>query len=217
MTKKFSPFVAGDAYTHRPVFLPGPIRRSFAAQLTRLKRGGEDAAGAPVPVLLGEFGIPFDLEGSSIKALDRSFRAVEDNLLNCTLWNYTSDNTNARGDGWNGEDLSIFSRDQQDGPGDVNSGGRGLQAVVRPYPRATAGEPRHMAFDIQRHVFEFEFRHDPTVAAATEIFVPEIQYAQGYRVEVSDGTVERDPARQTLIYRHDPGRREHKLRISPAA
>ena len=217
MTKKFSPFVAGDAYTHRPVFLPGPIRRSFAAQLTRLKRGGEDAAGAPVPVLLGEFGIPFDLEGSRIKALDRSFRAVEDNLLNCTLWNYTSDNTNARGDGWNGEDLSIFSRDQQDGPGDVNSGGRGLQAVVRPYPRATAGEPRHMAFDIQRHVFEFEFRHDPAVAAATEIFVPEIQYAQGYRVEVSDGTVERDPARQTLIYRHDPGRREHKLRISPAA
>lgn len=74
-----------------------------------------------------------------------------------------------------------------------------------------------MAFDIQCRVFEFEFRHDPEVAAATEIFVPELQYPQGYRVEVSDGAVERDPARQTLIYRHDPGRHEHKLWISPTA
>lgn len=235
MSKRFSAWVAADAHTQKPVFLPSLIRRSFAAQLARLKRGGEEAG---MPVLLGEFGIPFDLEGvrrgealrpkssdSSdmtrsasplLAAWDRSFRAVEDNLLSCTLWNYTPDNTHAHGDGWNGEDLSIFSRDGQDDPGDIHSGGRGLQAVVRPYPRAVAGESLRMAFDIRRRVFEFEFRHDPAITAATEIFVPEFQYGDGYHVEVSDGTCERDPARQLLIYRHDSGRREHWLRIRPA-
>ncbi len=222
MTKQYTPFIAADARTHRPVFLPGPIRRSFAAQLGDLKREGE-AAG--MPVLLGEFGIPFDLDeerayrsgdfSAQIKALDRSFRAVEDNLLSCTLWNYTPDNTHAHGDGWNGEDLSIFCRDEQADSDDIHSGGRGLRAVVRPYPRAVAGEPLRMAFDLRRRIFEFEFRHDPQVTAPTEIFVPALQYPRGYRVEVSDGMVERDPLRQTLIYRHDPARREHKVRISP--
>ena len=155
--------------------------------------------------------------------MDRSFRAVEANLLSCTLWNYTADNTNAHGDQWNDEDFSIFSRDQQENrdqqgdPLDENSGGRALEAVVRPYPVATAGEPLRMAFDIKRRVFEFEFRHDPHVAAPTEIFVPDFQYPQGYRVEVSDGVVETCQARQMLIYRHGTERREHRLRISPAA
>ena len=227
MTKRFSRFVAADVRTHRPVFLPGPIRRSFAAQLAELKRSGEGAAGAPVPVLLGEFGIPFDLNdkkayrsrdfGAQAVALDRSFRAVEDNLLSCTLWNYTADNTNARGDGWNDEDLSIFSRDQQDDPRNIDSGGRALRAVVRPYPRVTAGEPLRLTFDMASRVFEFEFRHDPQVIAPTEIFVPSFQYPQGYRAEVSDGTVEIDEAQQRLIYRHSTEYRRHRLRISPAA
>jgi hypothetical protein len=227
MTKRFSPFVAADARTHRPVFLPGPIRRSFAAQLADLKRSGEGAAGTPVPVLLGEFGIPFDLDekkaycsrdfSAQTVALDRSFRAMEDNLLNCTLWNYTADNTNAHGDGWNGEDLSIFSRDQQEDPRNIDSGGRALRAVVRPYPCVTAGELLRLTFDMAGRVFEFEFRHDPQVIAPTEIFVPRFQYPQGYRAEVSDGTVEIDEAQQKLIYRHSTEYRKHRLRISPAA
>ena len=180
-----------------------------------------------MPVLLGEFGIPFDLNdkkayrsrdfGAQAAALDRSFRAVEDNLLNCTLWNYTADNTNAHGDGWNDEDLSIFSRDQQDDPRNIDSGGRALRAVVRPYPRVTAGEPLRLTFDMASRVFEFEFRHDPQVIAPTEIFVPRFQYPQGYRAEASDGTVKIDEAQQKLIYRHSTEYRKHRLRISPAA
>ncbi len=211
MTKRYTPFIAADARTRRPVFLPGLIRRSFAAQLGDLIREGERAG---MPVLLGEFGIPFDLVGDRAEALDRSFRAVEDNLLSCTLWNYTADNTHAHGDGWNGEDLSIFCRDEQATPEDVNSGGRGLAAAVRPYPRAVAGEPLRLAFDMRRRAFEFAFRHDPQVAAPTEIFVPALQYPGGYRVAVSDGTFEQDPARQMLIYRHDPARPEHTVRIT---
>jgi hypothetical protein len=230
MTKRFSPLLAANMHARRPVLFPGAIRRSFAGQLADLKRGATRLGAAPT--LLGEFGIPFDLDGkkayrtgereaslwdfgTQLKALDRSFQAIEANLLSCTLWNYTADNSNARGDGWNDEDLSIFSRDQRTDPGDINSGGRGLQAVVRPYPAATAGEPLRMWFDIRRRIVEFEFRHDPNVAAPTEIFVPNLQYPQGYMVEVSDGAVEIYSERQVLIYRHATEHREHTLRISP--
>lgn len=178
-----------------------------------------------VPALLGEFGIPFDLDdgrayrtgdfNQQIRALDRNFQAVEASLLSCTHWNYTADNTNVHGDGWNGEDFSIFSRDQQTDPRDINSGGRAVTAAVRPYHRAIAGEPLRLSFDVSRRVFVCEFRHDPAVAAPTEIFVPNLQYPQGYRVDVSDGTFEVDRQGQTLVYRHDTARREHGLRISP--
>jgi len=233
MSKQFSSLLAANAHTRKPVFLPGPIRRSFARQLANLREGGERAG---MPVLLAEFGIPFDLAHgrayrtgdfrAQIKALDRSFRAVEDNLLSCMLWNYTADNTNAHGDGWNGEDFSIFSRDQGDELGDINSGGRALAAVVRPYPRAIAGEPLWLSFDMRRRVFEFAFRHDPAVTVPTEIFVPHLQYRQGFQVEVSDGVVEVDRPRQLVIYRHVAERRkakgrgaepgEHRVRITPA-
>jgi hypothetical protein len=72
-----------------------------------------------------------------------------------------------------------------------------------------------MQFDRRRRVFDFVFRHDPKVAAATEIFVPALQYPQGYEVEVSDGTAERLPEEQTLRYRHAPERETHSLRIRP--
>jgi hypothetical protein len=178
-----------------------------------------------VPTLIGEFGIPFDLGNRrayrsgdfsrQARAMDVSFRAVEANLLHCTLWNYTADNDNRRGDQWNGEDLSIFSRDQQIDPSIVHSGGRALEAVVRPYPQRIAGEPVEMRFDVRRRVFDFSFRHDPAARAPTEIFVPRFQYPVGYAVDVSDGTFEIDQHAQILTYHHSTDQETHHIRVSP--
>ncbi len=132
-----------------------------------------------------------------------------------TLWNYTADNTNEHGDGWNDEDLSIFSRDQQTGPKDVNSGGRALPALVRPYARATAGAPLRMRFNLRTRRFEFAFRHDPQVDAPTEIFVPRYQYPRGFTATASDGTFEEKPDEQLLLYRHTKDRAVHTVRIQP--
>jgi len=115
---------------------------------------------------------------------------------------------------WNGEDLSIFSRDQQTDLTDVHSGGRALEAVVRPYPRAVAGEPLRMAFDIRKKTFFFEFRHDPEIEAPTEIFVPNYQYPEGYAVEVSDGSYEKNPVTQTFVYQHNPSRDTHTIYLT---
>jgi hypothetical protein len=222
--KDYNPLIAVDMQDGRLVFGSGKIRKSFAAQLARFKQQSAERL-KDAPVLLGEFGIAFDLKRkrayrtgdwrAQIAAMDRSFRAVEDDLLNCTLWNYTADNSNAHGDQWNDEDLSIFSRDQQQDPNDVDSGGRALQATVRPYARQIAGEPLRMCFDIKRRVFEFEFRHDGSVAAPTEVFIPNLQYPRGYVVQVSDGSFEMDRQRQTLIYRHSTARPVHSIRVKP--
>jgi hypothetical protein len=148
--------------------------------------------------------------------MDRSLRAMDDALASYTLWCYTPDNTNEHGDLWNDEDLSIFSRDQQTDPANIHSGGRTLEAVVRPYARATAGTPLRMSFELRTRRFRFEFRHDPTCTAATEIFVPAYQYPHGLRVSVSDGDYDVDPAAQTVRYKHGQSREVHSIRIGPA-
>ncbi len=220
--KRYIPWLAYDIRTGKLVAGRRAVRRSFAAQLRRLK---EDAAARlpNVPTILAEFGIAFDLqEGRGFRtqdfreqarALERSWVAVEDNLLSATLWNYTADNSNARGDQWNGEDLSLFSLDQRHHPSDPDSGGRALDAAVRPYARAVAGLPLRMSFSGRKGAFELVFRHDPQVAAATEIFLPALQYPGGASITVSDGEFEVLPQEQTLLYRHTQERPEHAVRV----
>ncbi len=224
LTKQFNPHLTLDIRTGRPVLGRRRVERAFAGQLRLLKEWGAKQMG-DIPTLIGEFGIPFDMDEKrayrtgdfrrQVQAMDLTFRAIEANLLSGTLWNYTADNDNRRGDQWNDEDLSIFSRDQQADPNDPNSGGRALEAVVRPYAPRVAGEPLRMGFDLKRRVFHLSFRHDPAVQAPTEVFVPALQYPNGVRVEISDGEYHLDQAAQTLIYCHDPEREVHEVRLYP--
>ncbi len=223
-TKSFNPWLGADTTGGKTkvVVGPGKVRASFAAQLGRLKQMAETRLGG-APTLIGEFGIPFDMNGKrayrsgnfgkQAQALDASFSALEANLLSGTLWNYTADNTNQHGDQWNEEDLSIFSPDQQKNPQDLNSGGRALEAGVRPYALATAGEPLRMSFDRKRKLFVFEFRHDPAVSEPSEFYVPNLQYPDGYVVTVSDGEHWVDRENQRMVYRHTQERAVHRVEI----
>jgi hypothetical protein len=222
--KTFNAWINFDRDKNKLVFGPGAIRRSFAEQLARPKEHARKKMGN-APTLIGEVGIAYDLDDkhayrtgdfrSQIKAYDRILQALDENLHNYTLWNYTADNTNGRGDMWNDEDLSIFSRDQQQQPEDIHSGGRALEAVVRPYPLATAGEPLRLLFDSKKRSFKYSFRHDPALSEPTIIFVPQYQYPNGCIVEVSDGEFEINQTDQKLIYRHSSGRSEHTIHIKP--
>lgn len=219
--KSFVPWLGVDVRNGgRLVFGQKNIRRSFAEQIAHFREQARRCLGN-APVLIGEFGIAFDLNNKrayltgdyslQIKALDRSLRAMDDNCMSFTLWNYTPDNTNERGDLWNGEDLSIFSRDQQTDPADIHSGGRALPALLRPYPLCTAGQPLRMEFDFHSGLFRYRFRHDPAVSAPTELYVPAYQYPQGCVVEVSDGEFELDLTSQRLLYRHTVQQAEHEI------
>ena len=71
-----------------------------------------------------------------------------------------------------------------------------------------------MTFDISRKEFEFEFRHDTTITAPTELFVPNYQYPGGYAVEISDGSYEIDRERQIVVYRHSEAQDVHTIRVT---
>ena len=122
VTKHYSSFLAVNAQTGKLLVGARRIRQTFARTLALVKQNAQERLGG-APTLLGEFGIPFDLDdkrayrrgdarrsdyAAQTRALDRSFQAVEANLLNGTLWNYTADNDHLHGDQWNDEDLSIY-------------------------------------------------------------------------------------------------------------
>ncbi|HVU13663.1 MAG TPA: hypothetical protein VHD90_20425, partial [Phototrophicaceae bacterium] len=222
--KHFNPDLTLDFFTSQFINGKENVAKAFADQLGRLKRASVEHMGG-IPTLIGEFGLPFDLDdkkafadgdfSAHIQALDMYYDAMDANLLNCTIWNYTADNTNAHGDLWNDEDLSIFSRDQQTDPTNLHSGGRALEAVVRPYAQRIAGEPLRQSYELDTHTFEFEFRHDPVVSTPTELFVPGYQYPRGAVVEVSDGSYIFDHEAQILSYQHTPDRPTHTIKITP--
>ncbi|MCU0444950.1 MAG: cellulase family glycosylhydrolase [Microscillaceae bacterium] len=222
LTKNYRSWLTIDTDTRKLVWGRKKVRQLFATQLAKIKQASEVMMNN-CPTLIGEMGIPMDMRHKKayrngnfirqIKALDACFFAIEENLLHVTLWNYNPENTNQHGDLWNKEDLSIFSYDQQTDPQDLNSGGRALQAAIRPYPMKIAGKPIRLSFDIRKKVFEFEFEHENTAIAPTEIFVPNFQYPEGYKVFVTDGEFEIDIEKQLVSYKHSSDKTKHGIRI----
>ena len=222
--QRYLPWIGVDAHQGKIRFSLGRnrVRRNFAHQINRLLVTAEkDFGGAPT--VIGEVGIPMNLNNKAayrsddfakqIMAMDDTIQALEANLANFTIWNYTADNTNARGDQWNDEDLSIFSRDQQKVSGEIHDGGRALEAVVRPYALKTPGEPLRMAYDLKTRIFEFDFRLDSSIDMPAELFVPDYVYPAGYTVEAPHGRVETDPESQRVYYYPDLGISSHTIKI----
>ena len=103
------------------------IRASIQDQLGVLKSDAKIIG--DFPTIIGEIGTPFDMDGKRSygftdggkykgdysrqqKALDASMNASDGpNALNWTIWTYCPDSSHMWGDGWNMEDLSLWSQD----------------------------------------------------------------------------------------------------------
>ncbi|KAF8577013.1 glycoside hydrolase family 5 protein [Ramaria rubella] len=101
------------------------IRKSLQEQLGILKEDTQIIGS--YPTILGEIGTPFDMDRkrsygctddgkylgdytNQQKALDASLNGADGpNCINWTIWTYCTDNSHEWGDGWNLEDLSIWS------------------------------------------------------------------------------------------------------------
>ncbi|NPA37197.1 MAG: cellulase family glycosylhydrolase [Chlorobi bacterium] len=204
--KKYIPWVG---YLDGEIILgKNRVKNAFVKYLADMINETREKYG-DAPSLLGEFGIPFDMNekesfrtgdfSDQIKALDRSFDVVEANLFNYTLWNYTADNTNKRGDNWNGEDLSIFSLSQQKDKSDINSGGRALEAAVRPYPVKIPGKLLKYDYRYRDKELLIELNFDRN-KQPVEIFVPEFDYPRGFDVYVTGGNVQFDEQARVLLW-----------------
>jgi len=225
VTKRYLAFVAYDARNDRIALGHRRVRRYFSEALRELKAWGVEKLGG-APTLLGEFGIPFDMNGAKAyatgdyrlqeRALSANYDAVDASLIDSTLWNYTADNRHECGDLWNTEDLSVFCRDEMEAGrtetgNPADSGGRALRGFVRPYARATAGEILEMRFDSRRGTFLFRYRPDPSIAALTEVFMPELQFPRGFSIETKG--CEARVAKGALLLRAEAGAAEATLII----
>ena len=114
----------------------GAIRKSLHEQLGYLQADVATLGNAVYPTVIGEIGTPFDMDnkksygwtdggkykgqyGNQEKALDASLNACDawadgkdSDSLNWTVWTYVGDDhSHEWGDGWNMEDLSLWSLD----------------------------------------------------------------------------------------------------------
>jgi hypothetical protein len=207
--KQYLSWISFDVEAIEPIFGKKNIREYFNRSLGKLKAQTKTSFGS-CPTLIGEFGIPFDLNNKSAYStgdfsdqeavIDRSFNAMEANMLNYTLWNYAFDNNNEYGDQWNDEDLSVFSLSQQSDASDINSGGRALNAVIRPHPYKVSGMPKSWSFNKDKGEFYLLFENDPNITMPTEIFLPKHHFGKGYEVSFTNGELKYDRENDLLLY-----------------
>lgn len=189
----------------------------YVRQLAHLKREGEAFEGG-APALVGEFGIPYDLDGGEAyaawargeregiwakheAALTAMYDALDQLHLHSTQWNYTASNRNDLriGDRWNQEDLSIFSADQIEQGAD---GGRATAGFSRPYARAVQGRLVEVAFDKAAGTFRLAWDADPAIPEPTEVFIPGFQFPHGYDLDLDGDWEEAGEAdEQVLVVR----------------
>jgi hypothetical protein len=203
-----------DVMTNKFIIGKKNVQKMYLRHLSKIKEVTKNITGG-IPTIIGEFGLHYDLYHKkaykkfkkvgdkafkkNVEALSMYYNALDENLLSGTQWNYTADNCNDWGDLWNLEDLSIFSRDQQLDPNDINSGGRAIEGFCRPHFLYCSGIPLKMEFNLKRGSFYFEFEGDSNIKAPTIIYVPKIQYPFGYDLDLSDGVIEHKEDKQ-LVY-----------------
>ena len=215
--------------------------RDFRPDIAKLLEEGRATMGG-IPAVVGEFGTYFNYNWDvhdpqaiaadiaendyqvSARILSKYYEAFDALLCHRMVWCFSADNDHQKGDLWNHEDFSLY------GPDGLPRAARGW---MRPVPRFVAGEPKELRFlgDLhyydpdkgqpeawQRHEFFLAYESKES-EAPTEIYVPDLQYPDGFYVWLSDGWALYDHAAQTLY--HYPTRDEpdwtHEVTIRPPA
>jgi Glycoside hydrolase family 5 C-terminal domain/Cellulase (glycosyl hydrolase family 5) len=218
VTKRFDEHDHKDILTGEALVGRDRIEQSYETGLSRLRAAG-DALNGGAPTLVGECGIAYDMNDAAayaawaagdrsdepwqpqITALELMYNVLDRQQLHSTQWNYTVSNRNDAmiGDGWNQEDLSIWSADQATDSTDPNSGGRAIKGFCRPRAVAVQGSVGEQRFDMASGIFSFSFEADPAIGAPTEVYLPDIQYPHGYQITLDGATWEKSSAQTVAV------------------
>ena len=195
--KSFDASQSVDLLTGEVARSADEVRTRYQRQLAKLKSLGS-GDGNEVPTLVGEFGIPYDLDhgrafdawhqgqrtheiwADHMQALGLMYDAMDALQLSSTQWNYTAGNRNDLriGDQWNQEDLSIFSLDQRSGDVSPDAGGRAVAGFCRPYVRAVQGHMSRLHWTQETGVLHIEFTAQVS-DLPTDIYLPKLCFPQG--------------------------------------
>jgi carboxylesterase type B len=220
VTKSFDIDSMKDITTGATLTGRSEIKARYRETLEHVKAFADHALGG-APTLIGECGVPFDMEGGEsfrqyaaghhtqaiwrrqINALDLMYEVFDEMLLSSTQWNYTATNRNDLriGDGWNQEDLSIYSVDQDKDCTDPDSGGRAIDGYSRPYIRAAQGRIVSQSYTLGSQRFTARIDADPEISAPTEIYVPLRIFGHHLVIDCPGAEWDYDPALQILFVR----------------
>ncbi|KFA67358.1 hypothetical protein S40285_07035 [Stachybotrys chlorohalonatus IBT 40285] len=225
-------------------FGPSGLRKNYRKQLQNLVKNGWTSLGRHIPIIIGEVGIPFDINDRAAfktgqfdtqrELMNALISGMEDNQLGFTLWNYNPHNKVEYGDGWNKEDFSVMNGDEPvDGVlphldyrnkphehDELYRGGRVLDVIIRPYAVKLAGKLLRSDWDHRTLRFELEWTsaEQPRTEKSnlTEIYIPAYHYAERKPViTLSDGEWTYDAPQQSLRVRHAENGK-HKLVVEIA-
>jgi hypothetical protein len=221
-TKKYIDLFGVHSFKQKAVFGVKAIEEMYLESILMIKKMSEEKMNN-CPTVIGETGVPMDMENKIAflkndyrlieKSLDRIYTAVEKNLVNITLWNYTPDNTHEFGDRWNEEDLSIYSIDTDESYD--SDRGRGVIAFSRPFPISTTGIPVSLSFDMLRGLLKYSFKQKGDSIGACILFLPPIHYERGFTVTVNAGTYKFDEKSNFFYFTGEKGTELYGVTISP--
>jgi endoglycosylceramidase len=154
---------------------------------------------------LTEFGATDDLE-----TIGRIVRLADAHMTSWQYWHYCAcDDPTTSGPG-----VQALVVDAHHPPHGANVKRQKLRTLARPYPRAVAGTPRSFSFDPATRRFELVYStraphgrrlgHRLGRRVPTEVFLPRIQYPDGYEVHATGADVLSSGRSRVLKLRRRP-------------
>jgi endoglycosylceramidase len=164
-------------------------------------------------LLLSEFGATDDLE-----TLQRITGFADEHMVSWQEWHYCGcDDPTTSGPG----DVQALVKDPSLPPTGENVFRDKLEALARPYPQVVAGTPERFAFDPATKRFGLAYTprradgHGRFRRGRTLVFLPRIQYPDGYRVRVEGGSIEGGSRGRRLVLRADRRSSRVTLTVTP--
>ena len=161
--------------------------------------------------LLTEFGATDDLE-----TIERLVRLSDAHMVGWQYWHYCGcDDPTTSGPG-----VQALVIDPNEPPRGANVKRDKLRLLARPFPRAIAGTPRQFGFDPASGEFTLTYSAKGADGARlprrldTEVFVPRINYPDGYAVDAKGARVVSSRRARVLRLERRSGAREVTLTVT---
>jgi endoglycosylceramidase len=164
-------------------------------------------------LLLSEFGATDD-----VSELTRAANLADRHRVSWQEWHYCGcGDPTTSGPG----DVQALVRDPAEPPRGANVFRNKLRALARPYPQAVAGTPLGFSFAPDARRFGLVYvpsspgGGDPPPNPLTDVFLPGIQYPNGYVAKVRGGFATRVANGRHLIVRANPGAKVVGVTVTP--